>query len=225
MRPWGLAVNSWRTRSGPPGLNPPMLSMSIRRIVPDLSAVTARFGCAVPGKAGSSVMPVELVSVSWMSRFLKSNGVKESTTVIVPGVGLSRRIDSPKSGPGRWPVSFWMMKVRPSPSGPEALALHLEGERRREVLDIHAAVGEEVARLLALLGRQVGRGAVEGRDPGGRQVAVAGEAAGVVDEGLAAAGVGPARDRTRSPVRPSVPAPKPTKAVSPPTVVGRSTFA
>ena len=57
------------------------------------------------------------MSVSWLSRFLKSNGVKESTTVIVPGVGLSRRIDSPKSGPGRWPVSFWMMKVRPSPIG------------------------------------------------------------------------------------------------------------
>ena len=65
-------------------------------------------------------MPVEFVSVSWKSRFLKSNGVKESTTVIVPGVGLSRKVDSPKSGPGRWPVSFWMMNVRPSPIGPVA---------------------------------------------------------------------------------------------------------
>jgi len=42
------------------------------------------------------------VSVSF--RFLKSKGVKESTTVIVPGVGLSRKDDSPKSGPGLWPV-------------------------------------------------------------------------------------------------------------------------
>ena len=35
------------------------------------------------------------MSVSMSSRFLKSKGVNESTTVIVPGVGLSRRIDSP----------------------------------------------------------------------------------------------------------------------------------
>src|SRR6478736_1057113 len=174
MRPLGLAVNSWMTRSGPPALNPPMLSRSIRRIVPDLSAVTPRCGCAVPGKSGSSVMPVELVSVSWMSRFLKSNGVNESTTVMVPGVGLSRRLDSPTSGPARGPRR------------------QFEGEGRREVLDIDAAVGEEVSRLLALGfdgagAGQVGRGAGEVRDPGGRQVAIAREAAGVVDDGLAAA--------------------------------------
>src|SRR3954464_13027932 len=36
----------------------------LRRSVPDLSAETARFGCAVPGKAGSSVMEVEPTSVS-----------------------------------------------------------------------------------------------------------------------------------------------------------------
>ena len=41
----------------------------------------------------------------------------------------------------------------------------------------------------------VGRGAVEGRDPVGRPVAVAGDAGRVVDEGRAAAGVGLAHDR------------------------------
>src|SRR5271166_1634505 len=134
MGPLGSATNSWRTRSGPPGLNPPMLSTSIRRIVPDLSAVTARCGCAVPGKSGSSVMEVELVSVSWLSRFLKSNGVKESTTVIVSGVGLSRRLDSPKSGPVAGVVlDDEAQAVANRRRGRARLRLDLEVERRREV--------------------------------------------------------------------------------------------
>ena len=62
---------------------------------PPLSAATARCGCAVPGKSGSSVTAVEPISASTLSWDLKSEGVKESTTVIVPGVGLSRRIDWP----------------------------------------------------------------------------------------------------------------------------------
>ena len=71
-----------------------------------------------------------------------------------------------------------MMKLRPSPTGVVgSTRLDLEVERRREVPDIDGAVGEKVSRLLAVPGRHVGRGAVELRDPGGRQVAVAGEAA------------------------------------------------